>query len=65
MERAISSKLSSSRWLEAVWEPSAKLNVLPGGLEMMDVAGDGEARLIAIDLGDELAENAKVHFLFL
>ncbi|XP_057318218.1 Bardet-Biedl syndrome 1 protein homolog [Microplitis mediator] len=60
MERAISSKLSSSRWLEAVWEPSAKLNVLPGGLEMMDVAGDGEARLIAIDLGDELADDAKV-----
>jgi len=37
--------------LEALWEPSAGLFALPGGLDMLDVSGDGDARLICADLG--------------
>ncbi|KAM0729737.1 BBSome complex member BBS1 [Formica fusca] len=43
--------LGTSRWLEALWEPSAGLFALPGGLDMLDVSGDGDARLICADLG--------------
>ena len=43
--------LGSSRWLEAIWEPGARLYTLPNGLDMVDVTGDGDARLICTDLG--------------
>lgn len=58
------SRLSTSRWLDAVWEPSAKIHVLPGGLDMLDVSGDGEARLIVADLGTGTTDSAKVGFAF-
>ncbi|XP_034948798.1 protein dispatched [Chelonus insularis] len=52
--------LSTSRWLEAVWEPSAKISALPGGLEMIDITGDGQARLICIDIPPESTESSKI-----
>lgn len=55
--------LGTSRWLEALWEPSANLFTLPGGLDMLDVSGDGEARLICADLGLVGDDSTKVCFL--
>ncbi|KAK2589019.1 hypothetical protein KPH14_001862 [Odynerus spinipes] len=52
--------LGTSRWLEAIWEPSAKIHTLPGGLDMLDVTGDGEARLVSTDLGSVNANSAKI-----
>lgn len=60
MERIIGSKLSTNRWLEAVWEPGTKIHALPGGMDMLDLAGDGEARLITVDLGMEASDSTKV-----
>ncbi|CAL7936453.1 unnamed protein product [Xylocopa violacea] len=45
------SGLGTSRWLEALWEPAARLYTLPNALDMLDVTGDGDARLICADLG--------------
>lgn len=56
--------LGTSRWLEALWEPSAGLFVLPGGLDMLDVSGDGDARLICADLGPVGSDLTKVYILF-
>lgn len=53
--------LGTSRWLEALWEPSAGLFALPGGLDMLDVSGDGDARLICADLGPIGNDLTKVH----
>lgn len=43
--------LRISRWLEALWEPGARLYTMPNGLDMVDITGDGDARLICADLG--------------
>jgi len=53
-------RLGTSRWLEALWEPSAGLFVLPGGLDMLDISGDGDARLICADLGAVGSDSTKV-----
>ncbi|KAK0161845.1 hypothetical protein PV327_008253 [Microctonus hyperodae] len=60
MERSMCSKLSSSRWLEAVWEPSTRMKTLSGGLDMVDVSGNGDAKLIVVDLGFDKADSAKI-----
>lgn len=60
MERPITSRLSMDHWLDAIWEPGAKINALPGALDMIDVTGDGEARLIVGDLGTEPLDTAKL-----
>ncbi|EFN86690.1 Bardet-Biedl syndrome 1 protein homolog [Harpegnathos saltator] len=52
--------LGTSRWLEALWEPSAGLFALPGGLDMLDVSGDGDARFICADLGPVGSDSTKV-----
>lgn len=52
--------LGMSRWLEALWEPSAGLFSLPGGLDMLDISGDGDARLICADLGPVGSDSTKV-----
>jgi len=56
--------LGMSRWLEALWEPSAGLFSLPGGLDMLDISGDGDARLICADLGPVGSDSTKVYLLF-
>ncbi|XP_048266766.1 Bardet-Biedl syndrome 1 protein homolog isoform X1 [Bombus terrestris] len=43
--------LGSGRWLEALWEPATRLYTLPNALDMLDVSGDGDARLVCVDLG--------------
>lgn len=58
MER--NGRLTTNRWLEAVWEPSARIHTLPGGLDMLDVSGDGEAKLISADPGIGPTESPKV-----
>jgi len=57
--------LSTSRWLEALWEPSAGLFALPGGLDMLDISGDGDARFICADLGAVGSDSTKVYFLIM
>lgn len=57
--------LGTSRWLEALWEPSAGLFALPGGLDMLDVSGDGDARLICVDLGPVESDTTKVYFVIM
>ncbi|XP_076652721.1 BBSome complex member BBS1-like [Halictus rubicundus] len=52
--------LSTNRWLEALWEPGAKLYTLPNSLDMLDVTGDGDARLICADLGTLSANSTKI-----
>ncbi|XP_012527610.2 Bardet-Biedl syndrome 1 protein homolog [Monomorium pharaonis] len=52
--------LGMSRWLEALWEPSAGLFSLPGGLDMLDISGDGDARLICADLGPVESDSTKI-----
>ncbi|XP_029177089.1 protein dispatched-like [Nylanderia fulva] len=52
--------LGTSRWLEALWEPSAGLFALPGGLDMLDISGDGDARLICADLGPVGDDSTKI-----
>ncbi|XP_053981341.1 Bardet-Biedl syndrome 1 protein homolog isoform X1 [Hylaeus anthracinus] len=52
--------LSTSRWLEALWEPGARLYTLPNALDMLDVTGDGDARLICADLGAQGANSTKI-----
>ncbi|XP_011691082.1 PREDICTED: Bardet-Biedl syndrome 1 protein isoform X1 [Wasmannia auropunctata] len=52
--------LGMSRWLEALWEPSAGLFSLPGGLDMLDISGDGDARLICADLGPVGSDSTKI-----
>ncbi|XP_078047895.1 BBSome complex member BBS1-like isoform X1 [Augochlora pura] len=52
--------LSTNRWLEALWEPGAKLYTLPNALDMLDVTGDGDARLICVDLGPLGTSSAKI-----
>lgn len=54
------SKLSSSRWLEAVWEPSTRMKTLSGGLDMVDISGTGDAKLIVVDLGFDKSDSTKV-----
>lgn len=51
---------NTSRWLEAIWEPDANIYSLPGGIEMLDVSGDGDARFIAADIGTEPSHQPKV-----
>lgn len=53
-----------SRWLEALWEPAAKLYTLPNGLDMLDVSGDGDARLVCADLGALDINSPKVRYNF-
>ncbi|XP_043261877.1 Bardet-Biedl syndrome 1 protein homolog [Colletes gigas] len=52
--------LGTSRWLEALWEPGARLYTLPNNLDMLDVTGDGDARLICADLGALGANTTKI-----
>ncbi|XP_076235739.1 BBSome complex member BBS1-like [Calliopsis andreniformis] len=52
--------LGASRWLEALWEPASRLYTLPSGLDMVDVTGDGDARLICTDLGTLSANSSKI-----
>ncbi|KZC07512.1 Bardet-Biedl syndrome 1 protein, partial [Dufourea novaeangliae] len=52
--------LSTNRWLEALWEPGAKLYTLPDAIDMLDVTGDGDARLICADLGTLGANSTKI-----
>ncbi|XP_029055928.1 Bardet-Biedl syndrome 1 protein homolog isoform X1 [Osmia bicornis bicornis] len=54
------SGLGTSRWLEAFWEPGAKLYTLPNGVDMLDVTGNGDARLVCVDLGTLAANSAKI-----
>lgn len=49
-----------SRWLEAIWEPGARIYSLPGGIDMIDISGDGDARLITADLGNSIHDTARV-----
>lgn len=63
MERNINGKLNTNRWLDAVWEPSARIHALPGGLDMLDVSGDGEAKLISADLGIGTTETPRVNYI--
>lgn len=58
------SSLGMSRWLEALWEPAAKLYTLPNGLDMLDVSGDGDARLVCADLGALNINSPKVRYNF-
>ena len=51
--------LSTSRWLDAIWEPNTQIYALPKGIDMLDFTGDGDARLIIADLGHTL-NNMKV-----
>lgn len=60
MERPITSRLSSGRWLDAIWEPGVKIQALPGALDMLDVTGDGEARLIVADTSTDPTETGKL-----
>lgn len=57
--------LGTSRWLEALWEPSAGLFALPGGLDMLDISGDGDARFICADLGPVGNDSTKVRVLYI
>jgi len=57
--------LDTSRWLEALWEPSAGIFVLPGGLDMLDISGDGDARLICADLGAIESDSTKVLYFLI
>ncbi|GJQ85344.1 hypothetical protein Trydic_g12650 [Trypoxylus dichotomus] len=43
-------ELNISRWLEAHFDRSASLTTLPRNLVLADVSGDGEYRLVLIDL---------------
>ncbi|XP_058789776.1 Bardet-Biedl syndrome 1 protein homolog isoform X2 [Phymastichus coffea] len=54
------SGLNSSRWLDAIWEPNTQLYVLPNGLNMLDTAGDGDAKLIVADIGDTTLPQTKI-----
>lgn len=38
---------------------------MPGGLDMLDISGDGEARLICADLGPVGNDSTKVCFLII
>jgi len=58
-------RLGTSRWLEALWEPSAGIFVLPGGLDMLDISGDGDARLICADLGAVESDSTKVLYFLI
>lgn len=57
--RPAPSGLGGSRWLEAIWEPGTRLYVLPGGLEILDVSGEGDPRLVCADLGAATKNTAK------
>ncbi|XP_020708070.2 Bardet-Biedl syndrome 1 protein homolog isoform X2 [Athalia rosae] len=57
---AIAAELRGSRWLEAVWEPGARLYVLPGGLEVLDVSGEEDPRLVCADLGTATMNSSKI-----
>ena len=59
MER-LKPEFHKSRWLEAIWEPGARIYSLPGGIDMIDISGDGDARLITIDLGNSIQDTARV-----
>ncbi|XP_046747357.1 Bardet-Biedl syndrome 1 protein homolog isoform X2 [Diprion similis] len=59
-DRSAATGLGGSRWLEAVWEPEARLYVLPGGLEILDVCGEGDPRLVCADLGTATTNAAKI-----
>ena len=52
--------LGTSRWLEALWEPAARLYTLPNALDMLHVSGDGDARLVCADLGTFYVNSPKV-----
>lgn len=52
--------LSTSRWLDAIWEPNTRMYTLPNGIDMLDVTGDGDARLIIADLGSSTLDDTKV-----
>lgn len=52
--------LGTSRWLEALWEPATRLYTLPNALDMLDVSGDGDARLVCVDLGTLGVNSPKV-----
>nr|XP_046481425.1 Bardet-Biedl syndrome 1 protein homolog isoform X2 [Neodiprion pinetum] len=59
-DRPAATGLGGSRWLEAVWEPEARLYVLSGGLEILDVCGEGDPRLVCADLGTATTNSAKI-----
>ncbi|XP_008208801.1 Bardet-Biedl syndrome 1 protein homolog isoform X1 [Nasonia vitripennis] len=52
--------LSTSRWLDAIWEPNTRMYTLPNGIDMLDVTGDGDARLIIADLGSSTLDDTKL-----
>ncbi|KAG7206138.1 hypothetical protein KM043_003530 [Ampulex compressa] len=52
--------LGTNRWLEAIWEPRARIFSLPNGIDMLDVTGDGDARLICADLGTTDVDSTKL-----
>jgi Bardet-Biedl syndrome 1 protein len=51
--------LNMSRWLDAIWKPNAQIYALPNGMDMMDLSGDGDAKLIIVDLGNSSLDNIK------
>lgn len=58
------SRLCTSRWLDAVWEPNTQIYAMPNGLNMIDLAGDGDAKLIVTDLGDITSTSTKVYLKY-
>ncbi|XP_043478263.1 Bardet-Biedl syndrome 1 protein homolog isoform X2 [Leptopilina heterotoma] len=48
------------RWLEAIWEPGTRIYSLPGGIDMIDISGEGDARLITADLGNLLQDTPRI-----
>ncbi|XP_011495990.1 PREDICTED: Bardet-Biedl syndrome 1 protein [Ceratosolen solmsi marchali] len=55
--------LNSSRWLDAIWEPNARIHNVPNGMDMLDLTGDGDTKLIILDLGSSTLKDIKLRIL--
>ncbi|XP_051171319.1 Bardet-Biedl syndrome 1 protein homolog isoform X2 [Leptopilina boulardi] len=53
-------EFQKSRWLQAIWEPGTRIYSLPGGIDMIDISGEGDARLITADLGNSLQDTPRI-----
>lgn len=56
-------EFQKSRWLQAIWEPGTRIYSLPGGIDMIDISGEGDARLITADLGNSLQDTPRVRLI--
>lgn len=51
----------ANNWTDYSWDPNANLCAVPGGVEILDVSGDGDWRILISDLDKEPPfENSKV-----